>query len=447
MNGALLLAGLLFLVAAVLRFSGVRGPRLAVALIMITAPLEVYRTELGAVGNVSLFRLAVVFGVLTVLREPRALPDILRTRVVLALFVLPLVMLISTGLFSDNARLAAAVFGQAVTGVLAVVVILALAPKCPPRDPMFFFLAGAGVSIVLAGAQGIAEGLGQRWRLPLLDQLPVPTGLEVTRSYGSRMIGTGQLRLRAAFGDPNHTAAYLVLVLATISAFLSAAPRLSRGRLIATGVWVVGVLVVLLATLSRSGWLAAFVGTALLTLAALNDPRARAWLRARRRYVAGAVCVLLLAVPFAAGQVLARFDSAPRQNEVSNAEHRETAAVAFDQFRASPVVGIGLAELGPILLQGPRTSGAHSSMLTIAAELGLVGLLALALLFGMVLSTLVRWGQVAIRQRWVAWSLAAGYAGFIVANGFYDLYLDDYHWAFIGLAIAASRQTWDSASA
>ena len=434
MSGVLLLAGLLLLAAACLRMAGVlTPPRLALALLMLAAPLEVYRTD-TVVGNVSLFRLALVFAAVVALRDPRRLVRTLRHPVMLSLVALCALMLLSALALSSNRGLAVAVAGQAIVGTASVGVIVALASRCEPRDVLAFFCLGATFALGMAIWQGVLDQLGGNLTLPFLDQLPLPEGLEASRIEAVRM-ATGQLRLRAAFGDPNHFAGYLVLAGAAGLAFTMTLRRGSSAAKVAVA-WLVIVALVLIGTLSRSGWVAAGVAAVLFAIPLLRSPGVRAQLfGSRRRLLAGlAALVVLTAVAYE--PVFSRVSDSSGVNTVSNSEHERTASSAFDSFKSAPVLGIGLADLGPLLQQKARTSGAHSSFLTVGAELGAVGLLALLAIFGTVLMTLLKASRTAIGRRWVFLCLACGYAGFAVGNLFYDLYLDDYHFAFIGLAVA-----------
>ena len=432
MTSVLLLVGLVLALAAGLRAYGVlEPPRLALALMMITAPLEVYRTE-AIVGNLSVFRVALVFGVVVALLEgPRALRR-LTGPVILSAGALVLLMVLSAVTVSSNHGLAVSILGQGVVGFVALCTVALLGTRCAPLEPLIWICVGGSVSLLLAGAQGIAAGMDDIFVMPFLDRLPVPEGLEVTRMARSQLL-SGELRLRAAFGDPNHFAIALVLA-GTAGLALLTTLKPKSWRFAAVALWLVAVGVTLLGTLSRTGWVAAGVAVVALAVVAAADPESRRLIFGSRTKVAALVVAGLAVAIVSAGPVLSRVDGERRTNQLSNEVHERTVQGAFDEMVSHPVLGVGLADLGPILKEGPKASGAHSSFLTVGAELGLPGLLALTAFMVAVLDGLIRRGVADRANRWAFRVLACGYGGFVAGNLVYDLHLDDVHWVFAGIA-------------
>jgi O-antigen ligase len=155
-----------------------------------------------------------------------------------------------------------------------------------------------------------------------------------------------------------------------------------------------------------------------------------------------AVVVTALAVP----AVTHRLTNAAA-NVHSNHVHAHTLRQAARDLARHPVFGIGLADFGPQLGEAPLTSGAHSTYLTVGAELGLAGLLALVAAVACTARVLINACRATSGPaRQLAIGLAGGYAGFAVAAGFYDLWWDDFNWLVSGVvfgvcALLTARST------
>jgi len=124
---------------------------------------------------------------------------------------------------------------QALIGVVVVVVGAALAMKVATWNVLAACWAGALVLPILA-ADYQAFFVGHT--LPLLDQLPVPEGLEVTRAAVSYLTST-TIRLRGPFGDPNHFAVYLVFAVAIVAPLAMPFARRYGVNLLLMGMMVV----------------------------------------------------------------------------------------------------------------------------------------------------------------------------------------------------------------
>jgi O-antigen ligase len=233
----------------------------------------------------------------------------------------------------------------------------------------------------------------------------------------------------------------VVLLLAVGLTAVRVVSRSDAPRLVTPAAVVVAATASLLATYSRSAWLGAFVGL-LVAIPLVVRPAVRAIGSPRRLALAAAGAVALLAaitLPLLPA-LLARLDSGLAANATSNMSHLETAETAIGAYLSAPVTGVGAGGLGVLLDQCPRTSGAHSSYLTIAAELGTVGLLAaVAIIVGALRALQLRRRTSASPAAQVLIGAAlAAYVGLLVANVTYDLWWDDFHWLVLGLIVGAA---------
>jgi putative inorganic carbon (HCO3(-)) transporter len=269
----------------------------------------------------------------------------------------------------------------------------------------------------------LAQGLR---RAHLLRALLI-TGLVVLFFGGVQVLHTltssGELpRPASLIGNPNALGAFLVALLpAAVSGAITAGGWLRR----LLALYSLATLLLLLITFSRGAWLGA--GAALLTLAALwlwqrglHRPAAlRDWLAGRT--AAQRRTGLLLAVGALAGAVLAgglllqSFNEGGRQASL----RLYLWEAALRLFAEKPLTGHGLFTFGYHLPRfdaippGQPHSHAHSIPLSIAAETGLPGLLALALTVAVLLWHLGRNARTLPPEERPAWLAAvAALAGF-----------------------------------
>jgi O-Antigen ligase len=408
--------------------------RAALLLLIISAPLELYRTPILGV-NVSLFRLSlgvVLLGFLTgaVKRSSR---QFARDRILLVYIALLGVMAISLVLTSENTSLGLRLFSQVGIGIVTAVLVAHLATAVSAVSVAWLWVIGACLPVLAGIWQGVAIDLGAQPDLPFLDILPVASGLDITRET---IFFGNEVRLRGTFGDPNHFAVYLLLSLGMVGALVDHYRREKSSPMVVTVALLCAAGVgALIATYSRSAWVAGII-VALGTIVFLRRPIANAGIKALLPLAAILGLCIAVAVP-AAPAITGRLDKHEKSNLMSNESHAHTMKVAWRDLHTHPVTGIGVSDFGRQLHEGSRTSGAHSSYLTVAAELGLPGLILLVTGLSLTLARLARSVSVFPRSvhRWLLVGMLLTYVGFASASLFYDLWWDDFHWVFLGLVL------------
>jgi putative inorganic carbon (hco3(-)) transporter len=228
---------------------------------------------------------------------------------------------------------------------------------------------------------------------------------------GYYQIGQADLNLSAGLprpgsiiGNPNALGAFLVVLIGlALGRFAAIRDQLARSVL---GAYLLVALVLLLVTFSRGAWLGMLAGLlvfALLWLRAYGhaspDGVRRWWQAQRGKMRAGLLAVgVLFSLAVIAGSVLfvRSLDASARAPGL----RAEIYSNALTVFAERPLTGHGLFTFGQhfarMQSQPPRQphSHAHNLVLHIAAELGVVGLAALALT--------VRVGLRAARRNWQA---------------------------------------------
>lgn len=430
-------------------------PQAALCTLTICAPLEIYRTSASAV-NISLFRLALIpaaaVATCSVVRSVASgWPMTVRRPTFRALAGAPATAyaaLLAVASLSLAANLPASALGyrQLATGGVALLAIGTVAMLVRVVGIQLFvrFVAiSAVLPIVAASWQAIAPRLGASPSLPFVNLLTTPVGLEVNRTPPV-LLGAFSARTKGTFGDPNLYGAFLLIAIACCSALaMSARSCGDTWHALAWGLLGLASGLSLVSTYSRSAWLGALAG---LLLGALFLVRRGlvCWRGGTRRRGIVVVAVGLMFLP-ALPNVVKRLEPNTRLNAGSNRVHLKTAQEALDALRAHPILGIGPGWLGPRSNQPPRTSVAHSSYLTTAAEEGVIGLLVLLWCGGTVLARFIRLSSVPCLAV-VGVALTAGYGALLVASLSYDLWFDDYHWLLVGAAAQLSRNCESSRS-
>ena len=295
------------------------------------------------------------------------------------------------------------------------------------------FVANAAYGIVQLGT---AEVLGINLDQSLLQ--PLTGGASQINIYGA-IEGASVFRPNALTGDPNHLGIELVIPLLVLTPIYL---RLERGHRLRVPLACVlaFLLVVELATLSRSGLLG--LGAGLLVLA----------IPYRRKLLSPALLVPLGAVAAGVGIVLAarwdfflqvlrsRVDTSAR----GTSTHFDVYSFIPDVLSSNPFFGLGLNNFSVYyeFVTGRTNFGPHSFYVATLVETGLVGT---ALFVAFLVYLFRRLGRLRAigralqspRIRPLAWGMTAALVGTIAANAFYLTMSFYYFFAFAMLALAA----------
>jgi hypothetical protein len=419
----------------------VRATRLwPAALLAATAPLEVYRSSSGAGLNVSLFRLALAVGVAALA------VDVVRGRKKLTLTVaVPFVLyggllawqLASLLFVTANHSLAYRFLGQYAGGLVAAFLITCYVER-EDLPILAGICGGAAVLPLLAGAFRVfSVSGGGSGDLPGLSELPLNLTIEAARQSGSTLLN-GTQRLNATFADPNQfgfyiATAFLVLTgaLCSVSLFRKPLPwRAATSYLLL----VVSTAVAILGTYSRSAWLLAAIGVAVF--AALLGRSF--WTRQR----AIAACIIAVAALGAASPlIVSRLGASEQGNAKSTQVHAHTMNLALKLAARHPVTGVGLGGYGRYADQPPLISSSVSTYLTVAAELGIPGLL---LLVAAIAVTAIAAITTTLRSKAAERALLAGllaaFVGLAGANIIGEVWMNDFQWVLFGSLLAVTSQ-------
>lgn len=446
---AVLVAIELALAAVALLAARGKWRRAALFLLVVTAPLEVYRSDLGPF-NVSLFRLSLIPAAIAAasiaVRAWQGSPEeraLLRRRVragapiPLAYLLFAAVVGLSMLVNLPTSPLGPRELATSAVAVAAIVCVAVLTNHAGLRTVAEYVVAASVLPILASTWQAVAPRIDADPQLPLLSRLTVARGLDVNREAPVRL-DSYTARTKGTFGDPNHYATFLLVVIACGIVLTLLARRERNGRRTTTfALCTAAALFSLISSYSRSAWLG-FVVAAIAFVALGVRTRQLGRMPDRRRLAIGGVLLLLVAAP-AIPNVVKRLEPNTTVNKGSNTVHLDTANAALDAFSHNPLLGVGPGWLGPSVdpPEDPRTSVAHCTYLTIASEEGIVGLLALLLAAGLTLAAFFRGARDPDRDRaLLAIAFGSAYAGFVVANITYDMWFDDVHWISVGVATA-----------
>lgn len=256
--------------------------------------------------------------------------------------------------------------------------------------------------------------------------------------------GQSIYRVNALTGDPNHLGVMLDIPLLALTPVYLRLPRSHRLKWPLAGT-LAFLLLVELATLSRSGWLGLGVGAIMLAF-----PYRRFLLSKQLLYPLGALVLVLLAVlvthrHFYSTLLGQRFSTSGKSTQAHFAVYSFIGSV----LHMHPLLGLGENNFSVYyeFVTGKANFGAHSYWVSVIVESGLLGLLVwlvfLRYLFVRLLAArrlgrlLDRIGDPeGPRVRPLAYGLTAALVGTIAANFFYLTMQFYYFYAFVAFALA-----------
>jgi O-antigen ligase len=303
------------------------------------------------------------------------------------------------------------------------------------------FMAGIAANAVYGVLQlAVAQAGGN------LDNLfvnPLTGGASKINLYG-QVNGTSVFRPNALTGDPNHLGIVLcvpLLVLAPIYLRLEPDHRLRRplGALLAL------LLLVEIATLSRSGILGLVVGFLVLIL----PYRRKLWSRQALAPVAGMVGVIAVVAAVKADYVSTVFHARVSTGNESTSTHLGVYDFIPQILHKHPLFGLGLNNFSVYyqLVTGKTNWGPHSFYVALFVDTGRVGVAVFAVFLWYFFRRLAAGGAVgrvlaeqldpvSARVRPLVWGLAAALVATMAANAFYLTMTFFYFYAFVALLVA-----------
>jgi hypothetical protein len=371
-----------------------------------------------------------------------------RTALVTLAFTAAFVALYLAGFFNIDTTQGLAQFGKGMAKlVIHLLFLVAAVSHLARRSQRFFwtalgaFCAGIAVNalygIVQLGLARAGFNLDQRLLAPLTG------GASSINIYGA-VGGRSVYRPNALTGDPNHLGVMLIVPLLVLTPIYLRLEREHRLR------WPLAallsfLLVVELATLSRSGLLGLGVGLLVLAI-----PYRRLLVSRRLLVPLGAVSIFLAAVVFSRWH----FFSTVIRSRVETGGRSTSAHFGVYDFipgvlHSHPLLGLGLNNFSVYyeFVTGKTNWGPHSFYVALLVEGGIVG----AALFAVFLwylfrrlraaravgrSLAVSGDALSARVSPLAWGLTAALAGTMAANVFYLTMQFYYFYVFAALALA-----------
>jgi O-antigen ligase len=371
-----------------------------------------------------------------------------RTVLVLLAFLAAFLLVYLIGFFNLETHEAFAQFAKGMVKFVLHFLFLAAGVALLVRRSVAFYwraLAWFVGGMVVNAAYGVLQLLSARagHNLDHLLLAPLTGGASSINIYGA-VNGASVYRPNALTGDPNHLGIMLDIPLLVLAPLYL---RLERGHRLKTPLaWILGfVLLVELATLSRSGLLGLAVGVLILAVP-------------YRRFIASRALLVPLAGVAALLAVIVwerrHYFSVVLRSRIQTGGSSTSAHLAVYDFvpqvlHSHPLFGLGLNNFSVYyeFVTGKTNWGPHSFYVALLVETGLVG----AVVFGGFLLWLFRRlgaarrlgralaaarNPLAARLRPLAWGLTAALAGTMAANAFYLTMQFYYFYAFAALALA-----------
>ena len=372
-----------------------------------------------------------------------------RTTLAVLGFGLALLIVYLVGFFNLETKQALSLYGKGLTKFLIHFAFLAAGiAYLARRSERFYwrtlgwFIAGFAANAGYGLLQLVAT-LGGR-NLDALVLNPITGGAASINIWGA--VGESSVyRVNALTGDANHLGVMLVVPLLLLTPIYLRLERSHRLR-VPLAVLLGFLLIVELATLSRSGLLGLVIGAAILAVVYRPLLASRALL-----VPLGAVAALLAVVVVRRLDYFSNVLNARLQtSDTSSTLHFQVYDFIPQTIHAYPLFGFGLNTFSVYFefVTGRTQWGAHSYYVATVVETGLVGTVVFVLFLVYLFQRLGvarRVGRslaavgdpVAARVRPLAWGLTAALAGTIAANAFYLTMQFYYFYALALLALAA----------
>jgi len=371
-----------------------------------------------------------------------------RTVAIVLLFGLAFLAVYLAGFYNIETDEAAAQFAKGLARFAITFSFAAAGIGYLARKPLRFYWLALGVlcgGIAFNAFYGIVQ-LAYAQSGGNLDQAvlgPLLGSARPINFYGA-VQGADVYRPNALTNDPNHLGIVLLLPILILTPLYLRLERGHRFRLL-LGVLLPFLLLVELATLSRSGLLGLTVGTLILLVPY------------RRRLVSAAVLVPLACLALVLAWVVSRrvdfFETVVRSRldtqTGSTATHFDVYGLIGPALDGHALFGLGLNTFSVYYeaVTGLTNWGPHSFYAALVIETGIVGTALFALFLFWVFRRLRaghRLGRalaavrdpLAARVRPLAWGLTAAIAGVMAANAFYLTMQQSYFYALTMLALA-----------
>ncbi len=428
------------------------GSRVADALLLATAFCvtfeKIHWQVAGAVGLADV--LTILFlGVYAAQRVTAGGPSVDRTTASVLGFFAAFLLVYLAGYFNLETHDAFAQFGKGlIKFVLHFAFLLAAVDYLTRRSPAFywralgFFVAGMAANAGYGILQLLAARAGHN-----LDQTvlaPLTGGASSINIYGA-VNGASVYRPNALTGDPNHLAIMLdapLLLLAPLYLRLERGHRLRVPLALLLGL----LLLVELATLSRSGLLGLGVGVGILAIPYRRYLLSRALLAPLAGVGVLVAYVIWTRRQFFTTVLKSRVDTGGK----STSAHFAVYDFVPQVLHSHPLFGLGLNNFSVYyeFATGKTNWGPHSFYVALLVETGIVGTIVFALflrfLFRRLRETralgraLAAGGDpLASRVRPLGWGLTAALAGTMAANLFYLTMQFYYFYVFAALCLSA----------
>ncbi|NUT54572.1 MAG: hypothetical protein HOQ03_01135 [Thermoleophilia bacterium] len=299
------------------------------------------------------------------------------------------------------------------------------------------FMAGFVANAVYGIVQlGTAEVLGINLDQSVLS--PLTGGASQINIYGA-IEGASVFRPNALTGDPNHLGIELVIPLLVLTPIYLRLERGNRLKLPLAAV-LAFLLLVELATLSRSGLLGLGAGLLVLVLPYRHRLASKELLLPLGAVSAAISLVLAARWDFFLQVLRSRVDTSAN----GTSTHLDVYGFIPDVLSSHPLFGLGLNNFSVYyeFVTGRTNFGPHSFYVATMVETGLVGTALFAVFLVYLFKRLGRLRAVgralgSPRIRPLAWGMTAALVGTIAANAFYLTMSFYYFFAFALLALAA----------